>query len=293
MTDPFELDLTDGTSKYAYINLDLTNATVSGTNWTSSNYNGTYIGEYQPRAVIAETNPDSPFYDSIDYYCTAGYNPNETALIGSETVSVLNIYVDDVFVDIDDSLKTKVFQYSLSATSGAKTVVSDLLVTSGSSSYGAGYCLCKYLFKDGGRYIQKATGVIKSELLLIGTHIARYNDGGICDGRLMPYYTTTLGTLRIVLSGDKYDNIWSDDLAMQRAQFELYQRCRLLDTVNINILPLYWLDTNWLIEITLPNKNGIEETNQYLIKSISTDGGLNGTQSLSLMRYYPYYPSIN
>ena len=79
---------------------------------------------------------------------------------------------------------------------------------------------------------------------------------------------------------------------MQRSKFELYQRCRLLDTVTINVVPQYWFDTNWLVEITLPNKNGIEEKNQYLIKSITTDGGVDGSQSLTLMRYYPYYPSI-
>jgi hypothetical protein len=107
------------------------------------------------------------------------------------------------------------------------------------------------------------------------------------------YTPTSLGTLRIVLSGDEYDNIWSDDLAMQRAKFELYQRCRLLDTVTLTILPIYWLDVNWLVELTLPNETGTEETNQYLIKSISTDGGVSGTQTVTLMRYYPYYPSIN
>ena len=137
------------------------------------------------------------------------------------------------------------------------------------------------------------------ELLLAGTHVVKccnfMNGKPVQFGRFIfkPYTPASLGTLRIVLSGDEYDNIWSDDLAMQRAKFELYQRCRLLDTVTLTILPIYWLDVNWLVELTLPNETGTEETNQYLIKSISTDGGGSGTQTVTLMRYYPYYPSIN
>lgn len=105
------------------------------------------------------------------------------------------------------------------------------------------------------------------------------------------YINKDIGILRIVLSGGEYDNISSDILAQQRAKFELYQRCRLLDSVNITCVPIYWLDTNWLIEITLPNKNSQEETNQYLIKSINTTFGVTGTQTIQLMRYYPYFPS--
>ena len=108
-----------------------------------------------------------------------------------------------------------------------------------------------------------------------------------------PYDVNTLGTLRIVLSGDEYENIWSQDLAEQRAKFELYQRCRLQDNLTITCLPIYWLDTNWLVEITLPNEqSGEEQTAQYLIKSISTDGTMSGTQTVTLVRYYPYYPII-
>ena len=106
------------------------------------------------------------------------------------------------------------------------------------------------------------------------------------------YINNDAGILRIVLNGGDFDNINSDYLAKQRANFELYQRCRLKDNVVITCMPAYWLDTNWLIEITLPNKQGIEETNKYLIKSINTSFGMTDTQSINLMRYYPYYGSI-
>ena len=98
------------------------------------------------------------------------------------------------------------------------------------------------------------------------------------------------GVLRIILSGGNYNNINSDYLAKQRAEFELYQRCRLQDKVTIQCVPIYFLDTNWLIEITLPNRDKeSEETAKYLIKSINTSCGVSEIQTIQLMRYYPYY----
>ena len=107
-----------------------------------------------------------------------------------------------------------------------------------------------------------------------------------------PFYIYgNLGKIRTVLLGGEYDNIYSTDLAMQRAEYELYLRCRLQDQINITCVPIYWLDVNWLIEITLPNKQGKEETNKYIIKSINTTLGVNGTQTINMMKYYPFYPT--
>lgn len=105
-----------------------------------------------------------------------------------------------------------------------------------------------------------------------------------------PFYVNgRMGEVRIVLSGGEYDNIYTDDLAMDRAKWELYTRCRLQDTITINCLPIYWADVNKVISITLPNKQGNEETNLYIIKNINTSFGITGVQSIQCMRYYPYY----
>lgn len=108
--------------------------------------------------------------------------------------------------------------------------------------------------------------------------------------------------IRIVLSGGEYDNIYPlakydenvdkfNSLAQQRANYELYTRCRLQDQIELTCVPIYWLDVNWLISITLPNKqNAQNETQLYIIKKISTTLGVNGTQNITLMKYYPFYP---
>ena len=110
--------------------------------------------------------------------------------------------------------------------------------------------------------------------------------------------------IRIVLSGGEYDNIYPirdpnnpeiitdlNSLAQQRANYELYTRCRLQDQLELTCVPVYWMDVNWLIEITLPNKQTqVEEKQQYITKKISTTLGVNGSQNITLMKYYPFYP---
>lgn len=121
-------------------------------------------------------------------------------------------------------------------------------------------------------------------------------------GEINPITNKFENEIRIVLSGGEYDNIYPlgdyntnpDDfnsLAQQRANYELYTRCRLQDQIELTCVPVYWLDVNWLVEITLPNKQTqVEEKQQYITKKISTTLGVNGTQNITLMKYYPFYP---
>lgn len=108
--------------------------------------------------------------------------------------------------------------------------------------------------------------------------------------------------IRIVLSGGEYDNIFPErnsqgeitnlnTLAQQRANYELYTRCRLQDQLELTCVPVYWLDVNWVISITLPNEQSpITQAEKYIIKKIDTTLGVNGTQNITLMKYYPFYP---
>lgn len=67
-----------------------------------------------------------------------------------------------------------------------------------------------------------------------------------------PFYVEgEAGRVRIVLSGGEYDNISSDELALERAKAELYWRCRLNDTVNLVTVPIPWLDVNIIVEHTM------------------------------------------
>lgn len=91
-----------------------------------------------------------------------------------------------------------------------------------------------------------------------------------------------IGDLAIVLEGGDYDNLYTDDDCYDCAKYELYNRCKIYDGVQINCVPVYWLDVNEVIEITLPNKYGKEITSRYLINNIS----ISDSQSISLTRLY-------
>lgn len=104
-----------------------------------------------------------------------------------------------------------------------------------------------------------------------------------------PFYINTIGEIRQVFYGDEYENIWSNDLAQQRANYELWLHTRLNDSISLSVVPLYWLDVNILVDYTRVNTI---ETNQYIIKSIDTSLSPDGTQTINMVRYYPLYPDI-
>lgn len=104
-----------------------------------------------------------------------------------------------------------------------------------------------------------------------------------------PFYIGSIGEIRQVFYGDEYENIWSNDLAQQRADYELWLHTRLNDNITLSIVPLYWLDVNILVDYTRINT---DTTNQYIIKSIDTNLAPDGTQTINMIRYYPLYPDI-
>lgn len=105
-----------------------------------------------------------------------------------------------------------------------------------------------------------------------------------------PFYVNgTVGPIRIVLYGGEYDNITSDALAQERANYELWKRTRLQDSITLITIPNPWLDVNILISHA--TRGGLT-ANQYMIKSISTDYGDGGTQTINAITYYPLYPDV-
>lgn len=100
-----------------------------------------------------------------------------------------------------------------------------------------------------------------------------------------PFYVGgSIGKIRIVLQGDNYDNLYTDLQCQDCAEYELYKRCLIQNSISITCVPIYWLDVNDLIEITLPNKYDQDETMICLVKSISTGD----TQTISLMNVTSY-----
>lgn len=106
-----------------------------------------------------------------------------------------------------------------------------------------------------------------------------------------PFYINgSVGMIREVLSGGEYDNIITDSLAQQQADYSLWQKTRLQDSIALSITPVPWLDVNDIIE---HKAVGSSEIKKYIVKNISTDyGQVDGMQTITAITYYPLYPDI-
>ena len=104
-----------------------------------------------------------------------------------------------------------------------------------------------------------------------------------------PFYVNgPVGRIRQVLYGGDYDNIMSDELALERAKIEIYWKCRLNDSLTLDTIPIPWLDVNIVVSHAT---KGNTTQNRYIIKSYSVDyGSVNSTMSISMISFYPYYP---
>lgn len=135
-------------------------------------------------------------------------------------------------------------------------------------------------------------------------YVVYYNQGWYLMGHQQPvgiayddnpdspfYVNGSIGRIRHVLYGGEYENITSDKLALERAKYELWKATRLQDSITLTSIPNPWLDVNVLISHAIRGKSK-ENAAQYIIKSISTDYGIEGTQSINAITYYPLYPDI-
>ena len=105
-----------------------------------------------------------------------------------------------------------------------------------------------------------------------------------------PFYVGgTVGRIRLPLYDGEYANCITDDLARQRAEYELWKHTNLNNSLTLSIIPVYWLDVNILVEYTLKRNN---VKNQYLIKSINLGLSPTDTATIKMIQYYPDTPSI-
>ena len=117
-----------------------------------------------------------------------------------------------------------------------------------------------------------------------------------------PFYVNgTTGEILMICTGGEYENIWTDDLARQRAEYELYLHDRLNDSIELTSVPIYWLDVNTKIEYVNKDIGMINELwnvqtqsydlpSHFIIKKISYEISTSGKMILTCARFYPLYP---
>ena len=100
------------------------------------------------------------------------------------------------------------------------------------------------------------------------------------------FHKDKIGEIVKVCTGDEYSLIYSNSLAQDRADYELYHACRLQESINITLIDIPWLDVNWLVEYT---SYTTKETNKYVIKQISGSSS-SATIDISLVKFYDQDP---
>ena len=265
--------------------------------------NGEYIGYLQPKAYAIENNPESSFYvgQFTKYTCSLGTNVNfaseKEIVVSDVTASVNNsTMIVDVrpWLSYDDYMNAPLytewyFRVHVELTDNIPVTVMAVRV--------AGTTVTTGIY---GLNNQLISLDYSQDYMLI---VARNNTAN--PTVRMEYYPTEASKLpmsgvhkinvpifnnqvRQVCAGGEYDNIYSNDLAEQRARYEIYLKARLHDNINITCVPIYWLDVNQIIEYRLPNSTS-KENDYWLVKSISTDISIDGTQTINAMRYYSEY----
>lgn len=94
-----------------------------------------------------------------------------------------------------------------------------------------------------------------------------------------PFSTTRLGYQ--IKRRETYDQLYSDELCYNQAEYLTYQTTAMMDAVTLELLIIPWLDVNQKISYT-PKSTGI--TSQYMIKNLSWST-LSGTMTLTLYRF--------
>jgi hypothetical protein len=96
------------------------------------------------------------------------------------------------------------------------------------------------------------------------------------------------GEIRQVLSDGDYSQIYTTELAYQRAAYETWLKTRFQTDTEITCLLAPWMDVNVKIEYTSP-VTGIAR--QYIVKEVAMNPA-DFTMTLKLSRFYPYYPFL-
>ncbi|MEG2381077.1 MAG: DUF5048 domain-containing protein [Oscillospiraceae bacterium] len=95
-----------------------------------------------------------------------------------------------------------------------------------------------------------------------------------------------MGEVRQVFADGDYANIYSEDLATQRAKYEVWKATDMLDGLTLEMLEIPWLGVNQKIEYK-SNMTGL--TQQYITKTKS-GSSTGGTMSVQCVKFQPLYP---
>lgn len=103
-----------------------------------------------------------------------------------------------------------------------------------------------------------------------------------------PFVIEKLGEILDVRVSGEFENITSNDLAADRANWENWKNCRLTDNITITTALLPFLDVNKKVSYK-PSDSDVEY--QYIVTSVSHDFA-GYTTTITMYRFYPLYETM-
>ena len=102
-----------------------------------------------------------------------------------------------------------------------------------------------------------------------------------------PFNINLIGQINYIVNDE---NIYNNDLAMQRANYELFLHARMNDSITLQTVPIPWLND---VNIKIKHTNldiGID--GEFLIKSLEIPLDIGSNLSISAIKIYPDEPDI-
>lgn len=100
-----------------------------------------------------------------------------------------------------------------------------------------------------------------------------------------PYVVQKLGDRIDVKEGGEFENITSNELALERAQYENWKNARITDNVTITTKLFPFVEPYMKIDYKKANS---KEKRDYIVQSVSHDFD-NGTSTIQMFTFYPLY----
>lgn len=108
------------------------------------------------------------------------------------------------------------------------------------------------------------------------------------DENRSPFTIEKCGERHSKLSGGDYEQIYTSDLARQRAEYENWKTTRFNDTITLECMAIPWLDVNEKVKYTSLQTG---KTSEYIINSINLSFD-SPTMTIEMRKFYPMYAFV-
>lgn len=125
-----------------------------------------------------------------------------------------------------------------------------------------------------------------SEYKYFFTGCGRLQPYGVAKKEDGPFGINNIGTVRYVITNNSLD---TETLCRIHAEWELYKGTQFEKTIQINTIPLYFIQAGHLVQYTSLRTG---ETDTYIVNSVSCNSNINSGMNITMTKFYEYYEEV-